>query len=123
DEGLANQGRIEPDRAPGAQEVGLANARLGDGQAVVWNLRAQSTAALGVDLEAPEVAVVDPDQPRAAGERALELSFVVCFDQRFEADVPGKVDQPGKATRRMENRQQQDDIGPGRAQQRQLTSI
>ena len=47
----------------------------------------------------------------------------MCFDQRFEADVPGKVDQPGKATRRMEDRQQQDDIGPGRAQQRQLTSI
>ena len=65
---------------------------------------------LGVDVERPQVAVVEPDQARARRERALELASVVGLDQRLQPEVAAprrrgaRAASPGGGTARSRTR-------------------
>ncbi len=109
-------------RAPasGRRCAGLADARFGDDEPVVGHELAQPRGPVDVDLERAQVAVVEPDQPGAAGEGAVELARVVDLDERLEADLERPLDQPREPLGRMEDREQQDEVGAGRAEHREL---
>ena len=79
--------RVEPERAPAGDRRGVADARLGDDEPVVRDELAQADGPLGVDVERPQVAVVEADQAGAGRERALELALVVGLDERLEAEL------------------------------------
>ena len=120
DQRLADECAVEPERAPAGDRRGLADARLGDDQPVVGDVLAQPGCPLDVDVERPQVAVVEPDQAGATGERALQLALVVDLDERLETDLESALDESGEPPRRMEDREQQDEVGAGGTQERQL---
>ena len=74
-------------------------------------------------VERPQVAVVEPDEPGVRRERALELPLVVGLDERLEPDLERPVDEAREALRRMEDGEQQDEVGAGRAEVRQLDRL
>ena len=96
DERLADERAIEPERAPARDGRRLADARLGDDQPVVRDELAQSRRALDVHVERPQVAVVEPDEPRPGRERGVELPRVVGLDQRLEADLERALDEAAR---------------------------
>ncbi len=120
DERLTDQRRVEPERAPARHRGRFTDPRLGDDQPIVGDALAQPGGALDVDLERPQVPVVEPDEARPAGERLVQLPFVVRLDQRLEADLDGALHEPGEPLRRVEHREEQDEVGAGRAEERQL---
>ena len=67
-----------------------------------------------------QVAVVQADEPGAAGERALELARVVDLDERLQAQLEGALDEPGEPPGRMEDGEQQDEVRARRSQHREL---
>ena len=76
--------------------------------------------AIDVDVERPQVAVVEPDEAGPGRERPVELAVVVDLDERLEPELEGLRDEAGQAARRVEDREQQDEVRAGRAEQRQL---
>ena len=71
-----------------AGEVGRREeAALADHDAVARDARREPLADRERGLEGAQVAVVDADQPRLQLQRALELIFVVHFDQHVHAIV------------------------------------
>ena len=78
-------------------EPGLADPRFGDDEPVVGHELAQSRGLVDIDLERAQVAVVEPDQPGAAGKGAVELARIVDLDQRLQADLERPLDQPRRA--------------------------
>ena len=123
DERFADERAIEPERAPAGDGPGLAHARFGDDQPVVRDEVAQASGALDVDLERPQVAVVEPDQPRPAGERPVELARVVDFDERLQPDRQRPLDEARESPGGVEDGEQQHEIGAGGAKQRQLDVV
>ena len=84
---LADERRIEPQRAPAADR-----RRLSDPDSAIAirssGIRcAQPGGALGIHVERPQVAVVDPDQARVRRQRGVELPLVVRLHQRLEPEV------------------------------------
>ena len=73
-----------------------------------------------VDLEGPQVPVVQPDQPRVRGERGAQLLLVVRLHERLEPDGQRPLDEPREPLRRVEDREQQHEVGAGGAEHRQL---
>ena len=120
DERLTDERAIEPERAPARHGRRLTDARLGDDQAVVGNELAEPPGAIDVDLERPQVAVVEPDKAGTGPQRPLQLALVVDLDERLQAQIRARVHQPRKAPSRVQDGQQQHDVGAGRAQERQL---
>ena len=99
DERLADERGIEAERAPAGDGRRLADARLGDDQPIVGDELAEPRRPLGIDVERPQVAVVEPDEPRAGRERRVELARVVGLDERLEAEVaaPARPGAPAAA--------------------------
>ncbi len=120
DQRLADERAIDPERAPARDRRRLADARLGDHEPIVGDVLAQPGRPLDVDLERPQVPVVEPDQPRAAGKGALQLALVVDLDEWLEPDLACPLDETGEPPRRMEDREEQDQIGAGGAEEREL---
>ena len=113
--------RIEPERPPAGDGRGLADARLGDDEAVVGDeRRAAGSARLGVDLERPQVAVVEADEARVGGERGLQLALVVGLDERLQPEVAARVSTSAREARLAGCRtgEQQDEVRAGGAQDR-----
>jgi len=83
----------------------------------------ESKAVVGIDLQRPQITVVEPDEARAGRQGRLEFTLVVDFDQRLETEFAGKLREMGKLLRRQDRRQQEDEIRSGGAQERQLAFI
>ena len=120
---LADERGVEPGRAPAGDGRRVPHAGLRDRQAVARDQLAQPHGLLRVHLERPEVAVVDPDEPGVRAQRRLDLPRVVRLHQRLEAEVPCLRRQPGEPRRRMEHREEQDEIGPGSPEEVELPGI
>ena len=100
----------------------VADPRFGDDEPVVGHELTQSCGLVDIDLERAQVAVVEPDQPGAGGKGTIQLARVVDLDQRLEADLERPFDQPGESLGRMQDREQQDEVGARRAEHRELDS-
>src|SRR5580704_16494061 len=87
-----NAGVAEP-----RQIVGRENAALADDDPVGWNAPRQPLAGGKRRLEGFQVAVVDADQPRLQPQRAVELIFVMHFDERIHAERGGRRFELGRA--------------------------
>ncbi len=120
DEGLADERGVEPDGSPRGDGRGVANTGLADDEPVLRDERAEADRPLGVDVEGPQVAVVQADEPRSRRERTLELLLVVGLDERLEPDLDGARDKPGEPLRRMEDGEQEHEIRAGRPEVGQL---
>ena len=92
-------------------------------QPIVGDQVAQAPGALDVDLERPQVAVVEPDQPRPAGERPVELARVVDLDERLQPERQRPLDEARESPGRVEDGEQQHEIGAGGAEERQLDVV
>ncbi len=122
-QGLPDEDGIEAEGAPAGHRRRVAHPGLGDDEPVGRYELAQPDGPLWIDGQGPQVAVVQADQPGRRGEGAVDLALVVRLDQRLEADRPGGRDEARQAGRRMEAGQEQDEVGPGGAQERQLPAI
>ena len=119
-ESLSDQGTIEPERAPAGDRGGRPDAGFGDDEPVVRDPLAEARCPLDVDVERPKVAVVESDEARPGSDRRIDLARIVGFDERLETDVHRDLDQAGELLRRVEHSEQEDEVGAGRAQDRQL---
>ena len=122
-ERLSDEGSVEADGPPADQRPGLAHARLADRQSIVRHEPTQPQAQLGVDLERAEVPVVQSDQAGLRGQGRFEITLVVSLHEWLQAQLAGKVGEPGELLRRQDRRKKQDDVGPRRAQDRQLALV
>ena len=120
---LPDKGGVNPDRPPADERSGLANARLADHEAIIWDERPQANAVLRIHHEAAQVAVVEPDQARLGRERGAQLPFVVGFDERFETELPGETHEPRQLPRSQEGGEEQDHVGTGGSQDRKLALV
>jgi hypothetical protein len=120
---LPDERGIEADGPPRGDEVGLADAGLGDRQSVARDSLAQADGALRIDDQAGHVAVVEPDQPGARSEGAVELPLVVRLHQRLETQGQRLLDEPAEASGRVERRDEQHEIRPGGAEELQLARL
>ena len=59
--------------------------------------------------------------PDASG--GLELAGVVRLDERLQAEVARLADEPRQALRRVEDREQQDEVGPGSPEEVELPGV
>jgi hypothetical protein len=123
DERLADERGVEAHGPPAGDRRGVANTGLRDDDPVVGHEVAQPDRPLRVDVERPQVAVVEADQPRVRRERPLQLALVVGLDERLEADLQGTIDEGRELALRVQDREQQDEVGAGRAEVRQLDRL
>ena len=93
DERLSDERRVEADGPPAGDGRRVADAGLGDDEPVVGDELAQADGPLHVDVERPQVAVVQADEPRVRRQRPVELPLVVGLDQRLQADLERPVDE------------------------------
>ena len=91
------------------------DAALGDQQAVGRHASPQVERGIERGREGAQVAVVDPDQRRAGGERAVEFFRVVDFDQHVHAERAPEVAQAAQARIVEGGDDQQDGVGTDRA--------
>ena len=100
-ERLADERRVEPEGAPAGDDRRVADARLGDDDAVVGHQRAQAVGPGRVDVERAQVAVVQADEPGAGRERCLELALVMGLDEWLQPELDGTLDEgaPGRRGR------------------------
>ena len=96
---LAHERRVEAEGAPARSCAASRTPGFGDDEAVGRDLVAQPDGELGVVRERPQVAVVDADEPRVGGERGVQLARVVRLDERLEAEVEGRADEPRERAR------------------------
>jgi hypothetical protein len=120
---LAHQGGVEPERPPAPDRRCVADARLGDDDAVVGDDGSQPIRPLRVDLEGSKVPVVDADQARVGRQRGVQLGLVVRLDQRFEAKLERLPHEGRQGVGGMEDRQQEDDVGTRGAHHRYLPRV
>ena len=86
-----------PTCASRARSAGVEDAALADHDAVARDQRGQPLAGRQRGLEGLEVAVVDADQARFEPQRALELGFVVHFEQHVHAERERGVSRASRA--------------------------
>ena len=85
--------------------------------------RAQPGGRLQRDVEGPEVAVVDPDEPGAGRERALDLALVVDLHERGHAEVLGEVAETSQRWTGQDRRDEQHRVGAGRSRLEHLVGV
>ncbi len=78
---------------------------------------------LRVDVQRPQVAVVEPDDAGTGREGTVELARVVGLDERLEPEVERGVDETREPARRMEHREEEDRVGAGRPEERELARV
>ena len=118
---LADERAIEPERPPAGDGRGLADARFGDDEAVVGHERAQSVGPVDVDLERAQVAVVEPDEAGAAWPGRASSSRSSWASTSGSSPISSaRSTSRASRLRRMQDREQQDEVGAGRAQHREL---
>ena len=115
--------RVEPGGPPAGDRRGVADPGLGDGQAVAGDRVPQPDGPLRVHVERPQVPVVDPDEPGAGREGALELARVVRLHERLQAQVARGRHEPGQALRRVQHRQQEHEVGAGGPEEVELPRV
>jgi hypothetical protein len=120
DERLTDERGIETDRSPAADGRRVADAGLADDDPIVRHQGAEADGSLRIDVEGPQIAVVQPDDPGTGRERAFELLLVMSFDERLEANLQRSLDEAGQPLRGMEDRKKEDQVGAGCPQVRQL---
>ena len=84
---LADERGVEAQRPPSAEDRRVADAGLGDDDAVGRDPLAQPVGEPLVDRQRPQVAVVDADDARVGRQGRVELAGVVRLDERLEAEV------------------------------------
>ena len=95
-----------------------ATARRSPGTSV-----AQPDRPLRVHVERPQVAVVDPDDAGVGREGRVELARVVRLDERLEAEVAGLAHEARETGRRVEDGEQEHEVGPGSPEEVELPGI
>ena len=119
DERFADQRGVEPERAPAARSS--PGSRTPDSATTSRSSGTSSRRrrrAVEIDVERPQVAVVEPDDPRRGSRAPLELALVVDLDERLEPELERLLDQARQTPRGMENREQQDEVRTGGAEDR-----
>ena len=76
-----------------------------------------------IDPERAQIAVVQADEPGIGGQNGVELTLVVDFDQRLEAELAGQAGEPSQLLGRQDAGQEQDDVGTRRPQNGQLAFV
>ena len=122
-QGLTDERRVKPGRAPARDRRDVAHARLGDDEPVLGNELAYSHSPLRIDLQRPQVAVVDPDHAGVRGQCGVQLPGVVRLDQRLQPQIPCLRDETRQPARRMKDSKQQDEVGAGGAEQVKLPRV
>ena len=96
-ERLADERAIEPLRPPAGDGLGGPDAGLGDHQPVVRHELAQPAGTVRIDVERPQVAVVDADQAGVGVERESQLALVVRLHERLEPERQRPLDELAQA--------------------------
>ena len=122
-ERLADERAIEPERPPSRDRGWVADAGLGDHQAVIRDEGAHSIGSLRVHLEGPQVAIVDADQARIGCEGDVQLARIMGLHQRLHPEVQHRLNELAQPFRRMQNGKQEHQICARRPETRKLASI
>ena len=77
----------------------------------VGDARGEPGEGPAVDLEGLEVAGVDPDDPGAGVDRALDLVLVVDLDERGHAERLGALDEADQGVLLERGDDEQDEVG------------
>jgi hypothetical protein len=96
DQALTDQHGIGAAGGGRSDLLGGADPGLGHGQRACRQARAQPSERVRVDLERPQVAGVDPDDPSPDRGGASGLLGVVDLDERVQAGRGGFLVQPGQ---------------------------
>ena len=122
-ERLADERTVEAMGTPTGNDLDSADAGLGDDQAIVRHEATQPIGQLGIDLEGAQIPVVDPDQSSIGRKGRVELLLVMGLDERLQAELQGARDEAGEPPGRMEDREEQHEIGTSRPQHRELDLV
>ena len=122
---LADEGGVEAERAPAGDRRRVADARTRRSTSrSPGTIGAQPDGPLGVDVERPQVAVVDPDDAgprrRARGRARARRGPRRAARARGRARASTSA---REAARRMEHGEEQDRVGAGRAEERELARV
>ena len=120
DERFADERAIEAERPPAGDDRGVPDAGFSDHEAIVGDELAQAAGAFDIDLERPEVAVVEPDESSVRRERPIELTCVVDLHERLKAELERRVDETTELLPRMEDGQEEDKVRSGRSEHPEL---
>ncbi len=122
---LADQEGVHAVGAHRCHVLGRADAALGHHDTVGRDAIEQRVGGVQRDLEAVQVAVVDPDQPPGYRERHLELGGVVHLDQHVQAELGRQRRQVRHVRGRVGKGRgdQQDAVGTQRARLHDLVGI
>ena len=71
--------------------TGALDAAFGDKENLRRHQRTQTAADLHIYLKAPEIAVVDADDPRSGPQSPLHLGLVMRLDKRRKSKLPGEL--------------------------------
>ena len=93
---------------------------LGDDDAIPRRVGDERELRASVDSEGLEVACVDPDRVGAERDSALELAGIVRLDERVHPELPGVGLQPARLVVAEVAEKQEDGIGSGLPELRQL---
>lgn len=114
---------MRPDRAHQLDVRRGLDPALGDQHHVVRQHRSDHRRQRHVDVERPQIAVVDPEQRGARGERDLRLAHGVDLDQRVELIGLRRGEQLGELRRRERGHDQEHRIRTRRARLGHLVAI
>ena len=123
DECLADEDAIEAESPPAGDDIGAADTRLRDDKTIVRDEFTQPAGPLDVHRKRPQVPIVQADEPRGRAERPVQLPHVVDLDKRLQTQVARRRDESREPSCGVQDREQQDHIRAGRAEQRQLDRI
>ncbi len=77
----------------------------------------------GIHLQRAQVARVEPDDAGVRAERAVQLAPIVGLDERLETQVQRLPHEAPQACRRVQRGEQEDGVGTGRPQLRELPRV
>ena len=120
---LADQRRIEPGRAPARDGRRVANPQFRDGEPVAGDELPQPHGLLRIDVQRPQIPVVDPDQAPVGRQRRLDLPRVVGLDEGLQPEVARLCRETCQPRGRVEHREEQHEVGPGSPEEIELPGI
>ena len=106
-ERFADERAIEAEGPPAGDDRRIPDAGFSDHEPIVGDELAQAAGAFDIDLERPQVAVVEPDQSSVRRERRIELTCVVDLHERLKAELERRSTRRRESLRRMEDGQQE----------------